>query len=343
MVDDSDRVMLSADFLASVWQQRQKSRSPGTPIRALACDRAGQWLVTAGDDQKVRIWSVADGRLIQQMSLPVTAEPAGQLHAVAIRPDGDWIVAGGGSAGTPDQHMLYLIERASGAILGQLGPLPEAVSALDIDPTGQRLAVGFAGTAGVWLFDLTQGDEIARDDEFGASVQTVRFDAHGGNAPYALAASSHDQYVRLYDQDLEILGVVPLGGPASGLAFGPRRLAVGFQEQQRLEWLNFDEQDSLAITDPYDDGGDLSAVALLADGRLVAGGSWANDRGQVCLWVIAPVPGAAGMAWPAGGAEILALVALPTGGVVATNSDGELICWKSDGQILWRVQADLSA
>ena len=64
-------------------------------IRSLAVDAGGRFAVTGSDDHTVRIWSVADGKLLRTIWIPVGPENVGRVYAVAISPDGSTIAAGG--------------------------------------------------------------------------------------------------------------------------------------------------------------------------------------------------------------------------------------------------------
>jgi WD40 repeat protein len=64
-------------------------------IQAQAVDAAGRFAVTGGDDRTVRVWSIADGKLMGTIWIPVGPESVGDVYAVAISPDGSTIAAGG--------------------------------------------------------------------------------------------------------------------------------------------------------------------------------------------------------------------------------------------------------
>ena len=79
-----DRPVLAIDpgmHTARIWSQ--------------AVDAAGRFAVTGGDDRTVRIWSVADGKLLRTIWIPVGPENVGAIYAVAISPDGSTIAVGG--------------------------------------------------------------------------------------------------------------------------------------------------------------------------------------------------------------------------------------------------------
>src|SRR5262245_8560058 len=64
-------------------------------INSHAIDADGRFAVTGGDDRTVRIWSVADGRLLRTIWIPAGPEYVGRVYAVAISPDGSTVAAGG--------------------------------------------------------------------------------------------------------------------------------------------------------------------------------------------------------------------------------------------------------
>ena len=51
--------------------------------------------MTGSADRTVRVWSLADGKLLRTIWVPVGPERVGDVYAVAISPDGSTIAAGG--------------------------------------------------------------------------------------------------------------------------------------------------------------------------------------------------------------------------------------------------------
>jgi WD40 repeat protein len=79
-----DRPVLAIDpgkHTAAIWSQ--------------AVDEKAQYAVTGSADRTVRVWSVADGKLLRTIWIPVGPENVGAIFAVAISPDGSTIAAGG--------------------------------------------------------------------------------------------------------------------------------------------------------------------------------------------------------------------------------------------------------
>src|SRR4051794_5626429 len=58
------------------------------PITSTAVDAAGQFAVTGSYDRTVRIWSVANGKLLHTIRMPAGPGNTGRMYAVAITSDG---------------------------------------------------------------------------------------------------------------------------------------------------------------------------------------------------------------------------------------------------------------
>jgi WD40 repeat protein len=64
-------------------------------IYSQAVDAGARFAVTGGDDHTARVWSIADGKLLQTIRIPLGPSSVGIIYAVAITPDGSTIAAGG--------------------------------------------------------------------------------------------------------------------------------------------------------------------------------------------------------------------------------------------------------
>jgi WD40 repeat protein len=85
-------------------------------IKEVAADKAGRFIATGSDDKTVRVWSAADGKLLQTIRVPAGPGYIGQVYSVAISPDGNLVAAGGYTAvGSADQP-IYLFDRSTGKI-----------------------------------------------------------------------------------------------------------------------------------------------------------------------------------------------------------------------------------
>jgi hypothetical protein len=64
-------------------------------IRTVGVDAAGKLGVTGSEDKTVRVWSLADGKLLQTIRTPAGLGDIGKIYAVALSPDGGLVAAGG--------------------------------------------------------------------------------------------------------------------------------------------------------------------------------------------------------------------------------------------------------
>ena len=72
-------------------------------INSVAVDAAGRLAVTGSDDKTVRVWSLADGKLLRTIRMPAGPGNVGKIYAVAISPDSDLVAAGGWTNGAEER------------------------------------------------------------------------------------------------------------------------------------------------------------------------------------------------------------------------------------------------
>jgi WD40 repeat protein len=136
-------------------------------IVAQAVDAGDRFAVTGSDDRTVRVWSVADGKLLRTIWVPVGSDPVGAIFAVAISPDGSTIAAGGVTERVYGDHPVYLFNRESGNLIRRIrGDL--AVHFLTFSPDGRYLAATLDAGKGLRVFDRDKDwTEAFRDDQYG--------------------------------------------------------------------------------------------------------------------------------------------------------------------------------
>jgi WD40 repeat protein len=123
-------------------------------INAQAVDVDGRFAVTGGDDRTVRIWSVADAKLLRTIWIPVGPESVGAIYAVAISPDGSAIAAGGYTESSGGPCPVYIFDRESGKLIKRIGgDLSEVTHFLTFSPDGRYLAATLGEGAGLRVFD----------------------------------------------------------------------------------------------------------------------------------------------------------------------------------------------
>ena len=146
-----DRPVLAIDpgmHTATIWSQ--------------AVDAAGRFAVTGGDDRTVRIWSVADGKLLRTIWIPVGPENVGDVYAVAISPDGSTIAAGGWTERVHGDRAQSTYSTASSETsFGEFdGDLPDVTNFLTFSPDGRYLAATLGGRQ--WSAGLRPGQGLER-------------------------------------------------------------------------------------------------------------------------------------------------------------------------------------
>ena len=216
-------------------------------IWAQAVDAAGRFAVTGGDDRTVRIWSVADGKLLRTIWIPVGPENVGDIYAVAISPDGSTIAAGGWTERLSWRHPdLSVRPRVRKPHSANSRRLADVTHFLTFSPDGRYLAATLGGGNGLRVFDRDKDwSEAFRDDQYGDDSYGAAFSRDG-----RLATTAYDGLIRLYQYDpnsdspnFRRVGEpvkAPSGHRPFGIAFSPdgKRLAVGYYDVAAVDILD---------------------------------------------------------------------------------------------------------
>src|SRR5262249_48266969 len=144
-------------------------------------------------------------------------------YAVAMHPDGALVAAGGGAggAGSAPAEAIYVFETLTGKMAARIAELPSITHSPALSPDGRLLAAGVGNYLRGYdrdRYDLDrQWGEVVRDADYGDRIFGVTFSADG-----ALATTSYDGKVQLYDHDFRL--VVPPrkvtgGSQPYGIAF----------------------------------------------------------------------------------------------------------------------------
>jgi WD40 repeat protein len=312
-------------------------------INRIGVDAAGRYLVTGSDDKTARVWDVATGRLLRTLRPPIGARAEGVINAVAISPDGRFVVAGGITGykqyDKSGEYSVYLFDRETGALVEGLrisdlydyGTVPLS---MDFSMDGAKLVIGTARVdQNIAAFNMVSKKDstsdyfkpggykeqiftVSRNRYNLCNVNGIDFDRSG-----RLITSCSDGYLRLYDKDLQMLRQVraPGGDRLYAVRFSPdgSKLALGYDDSARVDVLDANSLKGLYQPDTSGvSGGDLRAVAWSADGSaLYAAGGWHNGTGSYLIRRWADAGRGRYQDSAAAGDTIMDLASMPDGGV----------------------------
>jgi uncharacterized caspase-like protein len=310
-------------------------------IRGAAVDTAGRFAATVSYDKTVRIWSLAEGKLLQTIRVPAGPDDIGKLYAVAMSPDGNLVAAGGWTAGDDSLENIYLFDRSTGRMTMRISGLPEVIHKLVFSRDGRYLAAGLHRD-GLRVFDRDkQWAETFRDTDYGNSIYAGSFAVDG-----RLAIASYDGKIRLYDGDFASV-VPPQKAPGGdlprGLAFSPNDAVLAVVYDDSLSVNLLDGRTLARLPGPNTEGlqsGNFLTVAWSADGQtLFAGGKYRfpDDSGDpVVAW--SDAGRGARRTMPAGANTIMALLPLPAGELLVATADPQFEILQPSGDARWMVR-----
>ena len=208
------------------------------PIRRIDVDAAERFLVTASHDKTARVWDLANGQLLQILRPPLGADNEGQLHAVAISPDGAAVATVGRTDYEWDGALsVYLFDRASGRLVRRIPGLPQVIFHLAYSSDGRYLVAALGGKNGIRVYDTRNWREVASDSDYGDDSYWAEFDRHG-----RLVTSCSDGFVRLYDANFRRIAQrqAPGGQRPFAVRFAPdgTEMAVGFYDTTAVNVLS---------------------------------------------------------------------------------------------------------
>jgi WD40 repeat protein len=221
-------------------------------VTAVRLHREGNLLATAGDDHHVRVWSLADGKLVYKLE-----GHADWVRTIDYSPDGRILASAGN-----DRQIIFW-DAATGTQLDVLAVQQAAIAAIRFTNSGKQLAsVGFDES--VRLYDVASKQVVARASGPCADLRAITFShddqmlAVGGRCGSirlftmpdgqlirdipahrqrirAIAFSSDGSYVASSGED-RLIHVAPVAG-GTGQSLSPRPakvLAIAFYGPHHL-------------------------------------------------------------------------------------------------------------
>jgi WD40 repeat protein len=257
-------------------------------INKISVDAAGELLATASFDKTLRLWHAKSGKLKRSIRMPTDIYDDGELHAVALSPDGRTAAVGGRIGVAWDKSFsIYLFDTASGEMTRRILGLENIISDLAFSPDGSHMAAVMLGGKGLLVFSMPDGKLIKSDSQYGDNDSySVDFAKDG-----RLLTTGWDGYLRIYDKKFNlIMKKAAWGGSKPHIArFSPDGLevAVGFNDSPHVNILAGSD---LAYRHSPDssgvDNGNLNSVSWSANGNfLFAGGTWdKNGKWPIRSW-----------------------------------------------------------
>lgn len=242
-------------------------------ITALAFRKDASMLASGHDDGTVRLWDVADRKLLR--SLENHRVP---ISAAAFSPDGTRLAAAG------EDRIISLWNIADGSLLGKFVGHTDHVHALAWHPDGRILvSAGWDTMARIWNADTFEPIILLNDHA--DQVTALAFSPDGG----LLACADSNDTVRVWDHAVgKTVGVLRQhDDEVRCLAFAPdgRRIASGGADRLIHVW---DPRQTASLAGKSEIIVPRFGLALGRDGRRLAstccGGAlqaWDTDSGQL--------------------------------------------------------------
>ncbi len=289
------------------------------PIKRIATDNAGRYLVTVSDDKTARVWSLTNGHLLSTLRIPIGTGNEGKLNAVALSPDGNTVAVGGWTQLGGNDVSILLFDRASGRLLRRLTDFPDVINHLAFSHDGKTLAVTVGNNKGLRLFSVADWRLVAEDNNYDGDSYYVDF-----SKDIRLVTTSYDHKVRIYQWDGTKLSLnykidFPHEAKPYAARFSPdgNSIAVGLINASNVVVLNTLNPSSIYELDTNGvNGGIGRSLAWTTQGLAAAGDAQKKFNNEVNYFYIRQWIGQKIIDSPVGESSVTSLISLDDGHLV---------------------------
>jgi WD40 repeat protein len=251
----------------------------------------GRFALTVSEDKTARLWDLENRRLHDTIRVPIAAGHEGRLYVGAMRPDGLQAAIGGYTGMVGDCGAIIYIQDFVADRLLSIRDLPCAgIDNLQYSKDGRLLAVAFAESQGIMVFDMTAPRLVVHIREGNDRVYGMDF----GPDDSLVVSSIDGRIARYAGPEFDVQAEISLAryGEPMHVRFSPdgTRLAIGFRSTPFASVL---EAASLRELQLLDASGVPELVGLIAaewsaDGtRVYAGGrSEGNVETPFLRWTL---------------------------------------------------------
>lgn len=301
-------------------------------------------LLSVSQDKTLRVWRMADLRLLRTIRVPSDPGEEGSLRALVVTPDGREALVGGWTGmGWSGQGQIYRFDLATGQLLQTYRGFAANIEKMAISADGKRLAVGLGGNAGLRVMELPGGGELSADPAYRQRMTSVEYAPDG-----TLATTAQDGCLRIYAPagNLVLRAEFPSaadgqpaqckGGEMGSLRISPdgKRLAFGRQDRDEVVVVDLPArtvQRVLKVGDPRQRN--MCCATWSQDSRsLYLHGIWAGAgstpmyRADLASGAITPLV--------VGQKRYTGMITLPDGDIVFSTDVPSLRRVKADGRLV---------
>ncbi|MDM8524858.1 hypothetical protein QUF80_15930 [Desulfococcaceae bacterium HSG8] len=172
----------SGDVVKRLEGHLNKDTSAECDVKGVVFHPEGKWLATSGGDEKIILWSMPEGNILEQWEAPA------KVWALALSPDGKTLASGG------TDNAITLWDAETGKELKKLEGHEDSVSGLAFSPDGNLLAsASYDRTAIIWDLKTRKEKHVLRGHS--GNVKRVAFHPDKD----ILASSSSDKSIILWN------------------------------------------------------------------------------------------------------------------------------------------------